>query len=39
MPPVLSQLTPVMVVDAVEPCLKFWVDRLGFVVDEPGAGR
>jgi uncharacterized glyoxalase superfamily protein PhnB len=25
-----KQLTPVMVVDQVEPCLGFWTDRLGF---------
>lgn len=29
---VLKQLTPVLVVDAVEPCLAFWVDRLGFEI-------
>ncbi len=29
--PVFKQLTPVMVVDAVEPCLDFWIERLGFV--------
>jgi uncharacterized glyoxalase superfamily protein PhnB len=23
-------LTPILVVDAIEPCLEFWVDRLGF---------
>lgn len=28
----LKQLTPVLIVEAVEPCLKFWVDRLGFAV-------
>jgi len=28
----LKQLTPVLIVDSVEPCLKFWVDRLGFKV-------
>jgi len=28
----LKQLTPVLIVDSVEPCLKFWVDRLGFAV-------
>ena len=28
--PVLKQLTPVMVVDAVEPCLDFWIERLCF---------
>jgi uncharacterized glyoxalase superfamily protein PhnB len=29
----LKQLTPVMVVEAVEPCLPFWTDRLGFTVE------
>lgn len=35
----LKQLTPVLIVDAVEPCLKFWIDRLGFAVtnEVPGA--
>ena len=28
----LKQLTPVLIVDAVEPCIKFWTDRLGFSV-------
>jgi uncharacterized glyoxalase superfamily protein PhnB len=28
----LKQLTPVLIVETVEPCLKFWVDRLGFAV-------
>jgi uncharacterized glyoxalase superfamily protein PhnB len=28
----LKQLTPVLIVEAVEPCLKFWVDRLGFEI-------
>jgi uncharacterized glyoxalase superfamily protein PhnB len=28
----LKQLTPVLIVEAVEPCIKFWVDRLGFGV-------
>jgi uncharacterized glyoxalase superfamily protein PhnB len=31
-PPALKQLTPVLIVDAVEPCIKFWTDRLGFAV-------
>jgi uncharacterized glyoxalase superfamily protein PhnB len=26
----LKHLTPVLVVDRVEPCLQFWVDRFGF---------
>ena len=30
--PALKQLTPVLIVDAVEPCIKFWTDRLGFTV-------
>jgi uncharacterized glyoxalase superfamily protein PhnB len=30
--PSLKQLTPVLIVDAVEPCIRFWVDRLGFAV-------
>jgi len=31
-PPSLKQLTPVLVVAEVEPCLEFWVERLGFSV-------
>ena len=31
-PPSLKQLTPVLVVDEVEPCLTFWVKRLGFEI-------
>ena len=31
--PTLKQLTPVLIVDAVEPCIKFWTDRLGFTVN------
>ena len=30
--PALKQLTPVLIVDAVEPCVKFWTDRLGFEI-------
>lgn len=26
----LKSLTPVLIVDEVEPCAKFWVDRVGF---------
>ena len=26
----LTHLAPVLIVDSVEPCLAFWVDRLGF---------
>jgi uncharacterized glyoxalase superfamily protein PhnB len=28
----LKQLTPVLIVEAVEPCIKFWIDRLGFKI-------
>ena len=31
--PTLKQLTPVLIVDVVEPCIKFWTDRLGFAVN------
>jgi uncharacterized glyoxalase superfamily protein PhnB len=30
--PALKQLTPVLIVDTVEPCIKFWTDRLGFAI-------
>jgi uncharacterized glyoxalase superfamily protein PhnB len=26
----MKKLSPVLVVDEIEPCLEFWVDRLGF---------
>ena len=26
----IRKLTPVLVVDAIEPCLPFWIERLGF---------
>ena len=32
------QLTPVLVVDAVEPCLRFWTDRFRFVVENEVPG-
>lgn len=28
--PRLTRLTPVLIVDAVEPCIGFWVERFGF---------
>ena len=28
--PTMKKLTPVLVVDTIEPCLPFWVNRLGF---------
>jgi hypothetical protein len=31
-PLVLKQLTPVLIVDKVEPCLDFWIGQLGFEV-------
>lgn len=36
----LKKITPVIVVDAIEPCLEFWVDRLGFTktVEVPHEG-
>jgi uncharacterized glyoxalase superfamily protein PhnB len=37
----MKKLTPVLVVDAIEPCLNFWIERLGFTkvasVPEQGA--
>ena len=36
-----NKLTPVLVVDAIEPCLTFWTDRLGFTkqVEVPEGDR
>jgi uncharacterized glyoxalase superfamily protein PhnB len=31
--PLLIQLTPVLIVERVEPCLPFWTERFGFVVE------
>ncbi|MDH4045239.1 MAG: hypothetical protein OEY20_13750 [Gemmatimonadota bacterium] len=28
----MKKLTPIIVVDAIEPCLPFWTDRLGFTL-------
>jgi uncharacterized glyoxalase superfamily protein PhnB len=36
--PTLGSLTPVLVVDQVEPCLAFWVDRLGFTPENQVPG-
>ena len=36
--PTLGRLTPVLVVDAVEPCLAFWTDRLGFAAENQVPG-
>jgi uncharacterized glyoxalase superfamily protein PhnB len=37
----VRKLTPVLVVDAIEPCLPFWLDRLGFekTVEVPEGDR
>ena len=29
----VKRLSPVLIVDAVEPCLSFWADRLGFAIE------
>ncbi|HET6229588.1 MAG TPA: VOC family protein [Longimicrobiaceae bacterium] len=34
----MKQLTPVMMVDEVEPCIAFWADRLGFTVENQVPG-
>ena len=42
MPPVqFRKLSPVLVVDEIEPCLPFWMERLGFakVVEVPEGDR
>ena len=36
--PRLKHLTPVLVVDSVEPCLRFWVERLGFKAENEVPG-
>lgn len=36
--PQFTHLTPVLVVDEVEPCLAFWVDRLGFSAENQVPG-
>jgi uncharacterized glyoxalase superfamily protein PhnB len=36
--PKLLRLTPVMVVESVEPCLVFWSERLGFTVENQVPG-
>jgi uncharacterized glyoxalase superfamily protein PhnB len=37
--PRLTHLTPVLIVDRVEPCMAFWVERFGFKAENevPGA--
>lgn len=34
----LQHLSPVLVVDEVEPCLRFWTDRLGFTTENQVPG-
>jgi hypothetical protein len=41
MPSAVKKITPVLLVDAIEPCLPFWVDLLGWskTVEAPHDGR
>jgi uncharacterized glyoxalase superfamily protein PhnB len=34
----LERLSPVLIVDAVEPCIQFWTDRLGFTIENKVPG-
>jgi uncharacterized glyoxalase superfamily protein PhnB len=34
----LEQLSPVLIVDAVEPCIRFWSERLGFAIENQVPG-
>jgi uncharacterized glyoxalase superfamily protein PhnB len=34
----LESLSPVLIVDAVEPCIRFWADRLGFTIENQVPG-
>lgn len=34
----VKSLAPVLIVDAVEPCIQFWADRLGFTVENQVPG-
>jgi len=36
--PQMKRLTPVLVVDAVEPCIRFWIDRFGFTAENQVPG-
>ncbi len=36
--PKITQLTPVLIVPDVEPCIAFWADRLGFAVENQVPG-
>lgn len=35
---ILTRLSPVLVVDSVEPCIAFWADRFGFTVNNKVPG-
>ena len=37
----MKKLTPVLIVEKIEPCLPFWIDRLGFqkTVEVPDEGK
>jgi uncharacterized glyoxalase superfamily protein PhnB len=35
----LTHLTPVLIVDHVEPCIQFWVDRFGFTATNQVPGE
>ena len=37
--PPLGRLTPVLVVDAVEPCLQFWIERFGLTPESEVPGE
>lgn len=37
--PALTRLTPVLIVDAVEPCIGFWTDRFGFTAENQVPGE
>ena len=37
--PPLNRLTPVLVVDAVEPCIQFWVERFGLAPESEVPGN
>ncbi len=36
--PRLKHLTPVLVVESVEPCIRFWTERLGFTAENEVPG-
>ena len=36
--PTLKSLSPVLLVDAVEPCIRFWVDRFGLTAENEVPG-